>query len=192
MNEKTTDRRTLKTQKAIRNALAELLMEKELRKVTVQDIADRAEINRATFYKHFLDIYDLYDKTEQEVLVEISLLILQLGERPPSRLFADLVDYIDKNREVFRLIFSPNNTGMMREKLARCIDGLFRQVESETYSIELGGSKLCYQTCYRSQGCIAVLERWVREGFTEPKDFIVKTITELDTTVGNLISARHK
>ena len=40
-------------------------------------------MNHATFYNHFLDVYDLYEKTEQEILVEISMLILQLEELPP-------------------------------------------------------------------------------------------------------------
>ena len=73
MSEKASDRRTLKTKKAIHDALADLLTEKELRKVTVQEIADKADINRATFYKHYLDVYDLYDKTEQDILSEIGI-----------------------------------------------------------------------------------------------------------------------
>ena len=55
MEEKKVDKRTLKTRKAIINALAELLSEKELRKITVQEIADGADVNRVTFYKHYLD-----------------------------------------------------------------------------------------------------------------------------------------
>ena len=43
----------------------ELLLQKELHKVTVQEISDLADINRTTFYKHFLDVYDLSDKLEQ-------------------------------------------------------------------------------------------------------------------------------
>ena len=70
MEEKKVDKRTLKTRKAIINALAELLSEKELRKITVQEIADGADVNRVTFYKHYLDIYDLY---EQTMVVEVQL-----------------------------------------------------------------------------------------------------------------------
>lgn len=57
MSEKKTDRRTLKTRKAICDAFAELLAEKELHKITVQEIADNADVNRVTFYKHYLHIY---------------------------------------------------------------------------------------------------------------------------------------
>ena len=47
------DRRTMKTKNAIFTALAELMTEKELRHITVQDISDKADIHRVTFYKHF-------------------------------------------------------------------------------------------------------------------------------------------
>ena len=68
MEEKNSDRRTARTRKAIIDAFIALLTEKELNKVTVQEIADRADINRATFYKHYLDVYDLYEKIEQKSL----------------------------------------------------------------------------------------------------------------------------
>lgn len=77
MDEKKTDRRTQKTRKAIYAALMELLTQKELHKVTVQEISDTADINRATFYKHFLDVYDLYDQLEQEILIEWGMLVLK-------------------------------------------------------------------------------------------------------------------
>ncbi|MBQ8979360.1 MAG: TetR family transcriptional regulator [Oscillospiraceae bacterium] len=61
------------------------MTEKELRRITVQEIADRADVNRVTFYKHYLDVYDLYDKVEEELLVEMGLMILthrdRLGDR---------------------------------------------------------------------------------------------------------------
>ncbi|MBQ9383396.1 MAG: TetR/AcrR family transcriptional regulator [Ruminiclostridium sp.] len=186
MSEKATDRRTLKTKKAIRDALADLLTEKELHKVTVQEIADKADINRATFYKHYLDIYDLYDKTEQDILGEIGMLVLRLEELPPEKFFTELTDHIDDNRTVFGMIFNPNGKGTLRAKFDRCMEGLFRQIEAEKLGLDLKDGKLTYQTCYRAQGCIAVISKWVMGGYKDPKDFIVKTLSELDTNTEQL------
>ena len=47
---KLTDIRYLRTEKLIFDAFAKLLSEKPYEKITVQDIADEAMINRATFY----------------------------------------------------------------------------------------------------------------------------------------------
>ena len=187
MSEKSSDRRTLKTRKALRNGLAELLAEKELHKVTVQEIADKADVNRVTFYKHYLDVYDLYDKTEQEVLVELGLLALRLGEVESGKFFSNLIDYIDENRTLFRMIFSPNTTGKLREKFSRCLEGMFRKIEAEQCDLSLSDGKLCYQSCYRAQGCIAIIAKWVLGNFTEPKEFIVKTASELDGNTEKLI-----
>lgn len=180
MEEKKTDRRTLKTKKAIYNAFMELLVEKELHKVTVQEISDLADINRATFYKHFLDVYDLYDKLEEDTLIEWGMLVLKLQELRTKDFFDSLVGYVDKNRNVFKMVFSSKAPAQLRVKFEKILEGLLLKIEAEKKGAKLKDVKLSYQTCYRAQGCIAVLSRWVDEGADQPKDFIVKVLAELD------------
>ncbi|MBP0955139.1 MAG: TetR/AcrR family transcriptional regulator [Oscillospiraceae bacterium] len=62
------------------------MTEKELRRITVQEIADKADVNRVTFYKHYLDVYDLYDKVGEELLVEMGLMILTHRDRLGNRI----------------------------------------------------------------------------------------------------------
>ena len=190
MSENKQDRRTTKTRKAIREALALLLADRELPKVTVKDITEIADINRVTFYKHYLDVYDLYDRTEQEILVEIGELILQLESLPADKVFAALIDYIDENRTVFKMIFSPNCKASLPAKFSKCLDGLFRQIEAEKLGIELEDKRLRYLTRYRSHGCMAIIIQWVTEDFLESKSFIVKTISELDTNTEQFIKKK--
>ena len=54
--DKKIDKRAQKTRKALQGALAVMLDEKVLRKITVQEVADLADVNRVTFYKHYKDI----------------------------------------------------------------------------------------------------------------------------------------
>jgi AcrR family transcriptional regulator len=55
MPKQKTDRRVERTRQSLQNALSELIVEKGYEKVTVQDVIDRANVGRSTFYTHFED-----------------------------------------------------------------------------------------------------------------------------------------
>ena len=53
------------SEKRIQDALMKLMENQELEDVTVMDICKEAHINRATFYAHYEDIYDLMSRVER-------------------------------------------------------------------------------------------------------------------------------
>jgi AcrR family transcriptional regulator len=55
------DPRVKRTRKVLIQALEELLAEKRFHAISVQDIAERAEVNRVTFYGHFSDKYAILE-----------------------------------------------------------------------------------------------------------------------------------
>ena len=63
-----TDARVRYTRMRIQEALLACLAEKPVSKIKVKELCDMAEINRATFYKHYADPFDLLDKLEGEAL----------------------------------------------------------------------------------------------------------------------------
>ena len=67
------DPRVTRTRELIEQSFYELLMEKSLHALTIGDIADRARINRATFYAHFEDKYDLYRHMVRNTFEQILL-----------------------------------------------------------------------------------------------------------------------
>ncbi|MNO12492.1 HTH-type transcriptional regulator MtrR [compost metagenome] len=68
---KKTDLRILRTKQSIRKALIELIQEKGYEAITIQDIADRAMINRNTFYLHYENKPDLLNTYMDELLGEL-------------------------------------------------------------------------------------------------------------------------
>jgi len=62
------DPRVKRTRKLLQKAFSDLLAEKGFQSITVADITERAEVNRATFYLHFEDKYDLLNYCVREAL----------------------------------------------------------------------------------------------------------------------------
>jgi AcrR family transcriptional regulator len=69
MTQSKTDPRVLRTRRLIMDSFIELSAKKEFKDITIKDITTEAMINRATFYYHFEDIYDLLEKALSEVLL---------------------------------------------------------------------------------------------------------------------------
>lgn len=65
------DLRVKRTRKNIINAFLELRSKKALEKITIKELSELAMINKATFYLHFKDIYDLSDYLENDLLESI-------------------------------------------------------------------------------------------------------------------------
>ncbi|MEO6847427.1 MAG: TetR/AcrR family transcriptional regulator [Chthoniobacterales bacterium] len=80
------DPRIRRTRKLLQQAFFELVKERAFDAITVQDIAERATLNRATFYMHFVDKFALLNYTIGELFLEN--LNARLGENPPCKLRA--------------------------------------------------------------------------------------------------------
>lgn len=64
------DLRITKTRAAIKKAFLEIREQKPLEKITIKELSTAANINKATFYLHYRDIYDLSEKLERELICE--------------------------------------------------------------------------------------------------------------------------
>jgi AcrR family transcriptional regulator len=79
LSQNSTDPRVQRTQRSLQEALIDLLAEKNFDAITVGDISRRAVVNRATFYRHYTDKFDLATSILTEVAAQT---VAALG--PPS------------------------------------------------------------------------------------------------------------
>lgn len=96
--EKQMDPRILRTRKLIMDAFIELSMKKEFKDITIKDITNAATINRATFYYHFVDKYDLLEKVLSEsvmrkVIQEVSTHEV-INEETVEAIFLSIVRFL--------------------------------------------------------------------------------------------------
>ena len=70
VKEEKLDPRVKRTRSLIMQAFGQLLAEKSFDAISVQDVTARAQINRATFYAHFVDKYELLDRWISQVFLQ--------------------------------------------------------------------------------------------------------------------------
>lgn len=101
------DLRIEKTRRSIINAFLQLRAQKPLEKITIKELSALAEINKATFYLHYHDIYDLSESLELEVVQST----LRNIEHPDAifnnnRLFvSELSKAFISNEQLIKIIF---------------------------------------------------------------------------------------
>ena len=113
------DLRIERTRKSIHNAFIQLRSKKPLEKITVKELSDLAYINKATFYSHYHDIYDLSDKLEDELIASIIKTIPN-----PENIISDsanmssfLTTAFASHRTLLYTIFSDSRSGILVKKL---------------------------------------------------------------------------
>ena len=182
MADKKPDLRTLKTKKAIFEALAELMCEKELWQITIKELSDKAEIHRVTVYKHFVDIYDVYRQFETMVLLQLGELITEYGSKTIFEVYPVVFKYITENPVIFKMIFSPHNTSGMYQKLLKMVEGLNRLIWAENLGVDMNDRRVKSAIRYHSNGTLAIVANWVLNDFDLPQTYIIQTLSGLDKT----------
>ena len=113
------DLRVKRTKTNIINAFLELCAKKPPERITVKELADLAEINKATFYLHYKDIYDLLETLENDLFERVFDSI----EHPnsvlsePKLFIRELVEGFIANKSLIDIIFGKNRRNILADKI---------------------------------------------------------------------------
>jgi AcrR family transcriptional regulator len=131
VRKKAKDRRVQRTRALLLDALLDVVAEKGYEAVTVQDITERANVGRSTFYTHFLDKREL-------LLMGVGGLLTFLVQQGPAVAPADeshsrllgfslpLFHHIQHNFRFCRALISPQNGGFMEPQIRQLVIDLIR------------------------------------------------------------------
>jgi AcrR family transcriptional regulator len=111
------DRRINRTRATLFRALSELMTEKRYDEITVQDIIDRADVGRSTFYAHFQDKESL---AEGMLIYNLDSLTASIGQgNPASGDFLpgpELFEHIKEHHSVFKAMTSGRGLELFFQK----------------------------------------------------------------------------
>ncbi len=111
------DLRIERTQKNIINAFIAFRAKKPLEKITVKEVAALAGINKATFYHHYKDIYDLSETLENELIENCINTISDTDALFSETGFLQLASAFASQSELFGIIFSDARINIAIQKL---------------------------------------------------------------------------
>lgn len=133
MQERKLDRRIQRTQHQLRQALISLILEKGYEAITVQDILDRANMGRSTFYAHFRDKEDLLlsgFQVQMEVFRTEYLHNASLSE-DPSKIGRELslffFRHAAEHRGIFKAMMGEKGVKVIMDQSQKLLAGLFRE-----------------------------------------------------------------
>jgi AcrR family transcriptional regulator len=132
-HEEQTDLRIRRTHQFLQEAMIELITEKGFDAITVGDIAERAMINRATFYRHYQDKYDLvariFEEATNHLLEDIKPFNKDINpaekEENLIEIWNQLFEHVAEHGRLYRAMLGKNGSpwfaARMREHIIKLI-----------------------------------------------------------------------
>lgn len=166
------------TKRAMSAALKNLLKEKKLNKITVQDIADECGINRQTFYYHFQDIYDLVEWT----CIEDTEKVLKENRTYDTwqEGFLSVFDLAKKDKTFIDNIYRSVSLEMLEQYLYRLIYPLLKNVVDEKANGQtVREENKKYIADFYKYAFVGVLLEWIRNDMAESPGQIVDRVSRI-------------
>ena len=168
MDANVTDLRIVKTKTNIKNSLIDLLAEKNISKITVTELAERAMINRKTFYRHYRTVQSVVDDINYDIINSV-VELAKNSDRDSNNLVNQLnfigLSIVENKEKINKILKnSPEVFGSGRsvELLKRFIEVSIRPVLNFKNEV-----KLKYLVEFVVSGFISVYVRWFNDGCAE-------------------------
>jgi AcrR family transcriptional regulator len=181
---KAEDRRIRRTRALLQNALTSLMIEKGYESITVQEIIERADVGRATFYAHFADKRTLLTSRIEDLRARLleeqreALAASRNGARGLTFSRA-MLEHASESLPLWRALAGRESGALV---LARIHDMLAELVRNDLAALGLAqrGAEREALVQYLTGGFLALLTWWLNEGAR-------LSVEELDSKFGALV-----
>jgi AcrR family transcriptional regulator len=135
------------------------------------EICETAGVSRSTFYTYYKDQYDLLGQMEDEIFAEVDKLIGKHSKTDtivPTKeltvMMEAILQYIINDSKSIQVFLSANGESNFQRKFARYITGLMQRVKTPPDSIVANKRILNYYSVFIRDGCIAIVQEWIKNG----------------------------
>ncbi len=138
--ERKKDRRVVRTQRAIRNALAQLLVEKDKEKISIKEIAERADVDRKTVYNYYSKVDDILVELENDWVEDFDEFTKRLendrGAEYIAHFFPALTELIADDIELYTQLMRMGSQSRVISSLLAFLREKIRTAFARSYELE--------------------------------------------------------
>jgi AcrR family transcriptional regulator len=167
MAARATDRRVQRTRQLLQGALLSLIRERGFEALSVQDIIDRANVGRATFYAHFDNKEDLLVSGIEglrSALREGQRRALAQATRAEERSFAfsrELFEHVEGHRDVFQAMVGKRSGAVIRQMFHKMVLDLVREDVRTTMAADARSPAGEARAQFIAGGLFGIVTWWV-------------------------------
>lgn len=167
------DRRARRSRKLLKESLLELMKRKSFAEISVRDVTDAADMNRATFYLHYSGTAELLQSVEGDLLEELQALIdahmqQTVAEGSLEPVFEPVLDFVAGHRETCTILFSSIQASGFFQAIQRLVHqngaALVR-----TWFPDSDPRQTDYLLNFLAWGFIGLLSEWFETDMALPK-----------------------
>ncbi len=182
--EQKVDRRIRKTKAQLKNGLAALMQKKSINEITVKELVDTVDINRSTFYLHYTDIYDLLQKTEDDLLEQITRIIKEHSPNDENAeatfpFMEDIFETVSANRDIFQALVGRNGDISFIHKVEDII------AQNTIHRLERmfpdSAKDLQYYYSFCLTGAVGLIKTWLTDQSQESPEHMAKLAYQMIT-----------
>lgn len=175
------DRRVKYTLEVIERSFLEFMQQKPITQITVKELCQKADINRSTFYSHYEDLSALLNDIQDRIISDAEEMLDAYDYTQDSEALAmttRLMTYLAENQRNSQTLFSNHGDTEFQRKLITMAHRHLLQSFSSDPTIRKD-LHVAYISTYVTQGSIAMIQHWLREGMQESPEEIATIITRI-------------
>ncbi|WP_042197114.1 TetR/AcrR family transcriptional regulator [Paenibacillus camerounensis] len=176
------DPRVLRTRQLLKNALIELLEEMDIEKISVNRIAERAGINRVTFYLHYRDLPDMLERMADEMVEDIYKVVSSHPEQASGEewpLLESLLKHIEANSRLYKVTLTFRHSTIFTDRLVKLIEDMITSRLARQGGDPQSAVQRDIALWYGSAALIGTIVKWLRRDMPYTPAFLARQITLL-------------
>lgn len=175
------DRRVKYTRMVLKESFINLLEKKEISQISIKEICEDADINRATFYAHYSDQYDLLKKIENELLDNINTHLEKIDEVKNDMsavLIAEKIfEYLKENAKLCKLLLSERGDFSFQKEIMMLVYDKIITELTDKHRITKEDAEYVYS--FTITGCVGIVQKWLDDDMKKSPRFMAEMVIKL-------------